>query len=442
MSISRTREAVILFIGDFLVFDLSLSLMLFVRYGSDINETLLVSHVASFSIIFVFSVLVYFISGLYEKHTMILKNRLPGILLNTQLVVIGFAALLFYLVPYFGIAPKTNLFVFLFFSFVFMLIWRLKGVELMGFGKKQKALLIGSGGEVKELMAEVNDNNRYDLKFASSVDVEKMQSLDFQDEIVGRIYSEEISVVAVDLRNEKVMPILPSLYNLIFSRIHFIDMHKVYEDIFDRVPISLVQHSWFLENISLRPKIIYSLFKRVMDVVVSFCLLIFVAVLYPFVLIAIKLDDGGDVIYTQERVGRNNKVFRLYKFRSMSIDETDQYVTKVGRVLRKTRLDELPQLWNVLKGDLSLIGPRPELPDLVKHYDDEIPYYNIRHLIKPGLSGWAQLYHKAPPKFQAEVEKTRTKLSYDLYYVKNRSIVLDVKIGIKTLKVLLMTSGV
>jgi lipopolysaccharide/colanic/teichoic acid biosynthesis glycosyltransferase len=105
-------------------------------------------------------------------------------------------------------------------------------------------------------------------------------------------------------------------------------------------------------------------------------------------------------------------------------------------------MDELPQLWNVLKGDLSIIGPRPEIPSLVRHYEKEIPYYNVRHLIKPGLSGWAQLYHKEPPKFLPQIEETRGKLAFDLYYIKNRSLVLDLKISLKTLKVIFSTNGV
>ena len=120
----------------------------------------------------------------------------------------------------------------------------------------------------------------------------------------------------------------------------------------------------------------------------------------------------------------------------------EQVVTYVGNFLRRTRIDELPQLWNVLKGDISLIGPRPELPTLAKVYEQEIPYYNIRHLIKPGLSGWAQLYHTDPPKVVADSEKTRRKLSYDIFYIKNRSFMLDVKIALKTIKTLLSRSGV
>jgi lipopolysaccharide/colanic/teichoic acid biosynthesis glycosyltransferase len=119
-----------------------------------------------------------------------------------------------------------------------------------------------------------------------------------------------------------------------------------------------------------------------------------------------------------------------------------QHVTRVGRWLRASRIDELPQLWNVLKGDISLIGPRPELPNLVKLYEKEISFYNVRHLIKPGLSGWAQIYQKTPPKFSTDYDQTKTKLSYDLFYIKNRSFWLDIKIALKTIRELVSRRGV
>ena len=121
-------------------------------------------------------------------------------------------------------------------------------------------------------------------------------------------------------------------------------------------------------------------------------------------------------------------------------DET--HVTRVGKFLRFTRIDELPQLWNVLRGDISLIGPRPEKPSYAAIYEKEVPYYNVRHLIQPGLSGWAQIYHKTPPKFAASSEDTAMKLSYDLYYIKNRSFLLDLTIALKTVKELVSRKGV
>lgn len=225
-------------------------------------------------------------------------------------------------------------------------------------------------------------------------------------------------------------------------------MYKIYEDIFDRIPLSLVKYNWFLENISVSANAINDTLKRIMDVLISVIVGILSLVVYPFVIIAIKLEDGGPIFFIQDRIGQNNKVVKTIKFRSMPVhNESDGIAknplpTKVGAFLRKSRIDELPQIWSVVRGDLSLIGPRAEIPELVKLYEKEIPYYNIRHLIKPGLSGWAQLYHKDPPKFNAGVDKTKVKLSYDLYYLKNRSFMLDVKIALKTLKTILSRSGV
>jgi lipopolysaccharide/colanic/teichoic acid biosynthesis glycosyltransferase len=122
--------------------------------------------------------------------------------------------------------------------------------------------------------------------------------------------------------------------------------------------------------------------------------------------------------------------------------KTQLKITRVGKIIRATRIDEFPQFWNVLKGDVSLIGPRPELPSLVSVYEKEIPYYNVRHLIKPGLSGWAQIYHRAHPHHAVAVEDTRDKLSYDLYYVKNRSLNLDIRIIFQTIRAMLSRQGV
>ena len=185
-----------------------------------------------------------------------------------------------------------------------------------------------------------------------------------------------------------------------------------------------------------------------MDVAVSLILGVVSIIFYPFVAAAIKIEDRGPIFFRQGRVGQNNKEIKVIKFRSMKVHNDkdgvaiDPQPTRVGGFLRKTRIDELPQLWNVLRGDLSLVGPRPEIPALVKLYEKEIPYYNIRHLIKPGLSGWAQLYHNEPPKFAAGVSETKKKLSYDLFYIKNRSLLLDLKVALRTIKVLLSREGI
>lgn len=446
---SNKRESLLLLTGDLIAFYLSLWLMLLLRYQGTPSRELLAAHAAPFTILFLVWVVIFFIAGLYEKHTLILKSKITSTILNAQIINILLAVLFFYLIDYFGITPKTNLFIYVVISFALVLLWRLGFFPTMQGKKRYSALVIGSGEEMKDLVEEVNNNPRYDLQFISSVDIDTVPRLDFQEEILQRVYGENVQVIAVDFNNEKVEPLIPPLYNLIFSRVKFVDLHKLYEEIFDRIPLSLVKYSWFLENISVSTVKGYDFLKRIMDVVLSLGLGIISLTFYPFVWLMIKMEDGGPVFFSQERVGKNNKIFKLWKFRTMpdhgeagGVAKPGTLPTKVGRLLRRTRIDELPQLWNVLRGDLSMIGPRPEVPRLVKVYEAEIPYYNIRHLIKPGLSGWAQIYHDAPPKFQAGVDETRKKLSYDLYYLKNRSLVIDLKVVLRTIKAILSREGI
>ncbi len=443
MIVSNSRESALLLVGDIVSFYISLWLMLAIRYFEFPTTEQWTLHVVPFSLLFVVWIIVFFIAGLYEKHTLILKSKIDSAILNAQIANSFLATLFFYFVPYFGIAPKTNLFIYLFVSFALILVWRLQVFPSFESKKKQNALLIGSGTEMDELEKEVNNNSRYNLYFISSIDLDKMASLDFQEEIVKRVYSEDVFVIVADFKNEKVEPLLPRLYNLMFSKIKFIDMHKIYEDIFDRIPLSLVKYSWFLENISAGSRKGYDALKRLSDIAVASVLGAGTLIIVPLVWVLVKLDDGGPLLFTQERVGRNNKMIRIVKFRSMGTPREggDMRVTRVGAWLRKTRIDELPQLWNVIKGDISLIGPRPEIPTLVKVYEDEIPYYNVRHLIKPGLSGWAQLYGEHA-HHSGDVLKTKNKLSYDLYYIKNRSVLLDLKIALRTLKVVLSREGI
>jgi len=450
MKIGREKEALVLFVGDIAIFAISLYVTLFFRYRDAVSLDLFTTHLLPFGVLFLVWVLVFFTAGLYEKHTLVLKNKLPTVILEAHIINIIIAVLVFYFVPAFGIAPKTILFIYTVISSPLIVFWRVYGQELVSPSHKQNALIIGHGEEMKEIIEEVNNNSRYGFSFISSIDLNEIDSLDFQGEILSRIYSENIQVVVVDLASDKVVPFLPNLYNLIFSHVRFVDMHKLFEDMFDKVPLSLVRYNWFIENISLASRDAYDFLKRGMDILISIPLAVLSLLVYPFVWLAIKIEDGGKLLITQERVGRNNSLIHIYKFRSMTGNDQGNYgvqgktqlsVTRVGKWLRLLRIDELPQLWNVLRGDISLIGPRPELPTLVKTYEKEIPFYGLRHLIQPGLSGWAQIYHEGHPHHGEAVEETKEKLSYDLYYLKNRSFFLDVKIALKTLKILMSRSG-
>ncbi len=445
MKILSSRIPFVLLLGDVVAFIIGLYLTLLFRYGYGLNSVTIFNHVLPFSFLFIVWILVFFISGLYEKRSIVLRNTLLSVLIKAQVVNALLAIVFFYFIPFFAITPKTNLFLYIVLSSLVIIWWRFNGYYLTGVKKREDAIIIGGGEEVVELKREVNANENYALRFISSIDVDALSSIDFQKEVVEKVYSEEISVIVVVLHNPKIESVLPTLYNLIFSRVRFIDMHKVYEDVFNRVPLSLIRESWFLENISTAPKIVYDSIKRISDIVLASILAIPSALLFPFVSLAIKLDDGGDILISQNRIGKNNGQIRIYKFRSMKVNDGgkwltdgDERVTRIGKFLRKSRIDELPQLWNVIKGDISLIGPRPDIYDLGVKLGKDIPYYAIRNVITPGLSGWAQIEQIKPPQ---SFEETRLRLAYDFFYIKNRSLLLDLKIALRTVKTLLSRLG-
>jgi exopolysaccharide biosynthesis polyprenyl glycosylphosphotransferase len=445
MSALSRKTPFLLLTGDLVAFVLALWLTVTMRYAGLPNTPTFDDHLLPFSFLFILWVAVYFISGLYERQVVILRGILPQVLVQAQLVNIALAALFFYFVPMSGITPRTNLFIYLIISLMLVVLWRLFIYRVIVPEKREDVILIGSGAEMEELKKEVNGNPHYKMRFVSSVDTESLQSVDFQADVVAKVYQDNISMVVIDLDNEKVQAILPQLYNLLFSRVRFIDMHKVYEDIFDRVALSLLSHSWFLENISAYPKYVYDAAKRIMDVVIALPLTLVSLVVYPFVYLAIKLDDGGPVFIIQERVGKDNKIIRIPKFRTMTtsdkgvwVKENDNRITRVGAFLRKSRIDELPQLFSVIKGDMSLVGPRPDIYDLGMKLSKEIPYYTVRNIIKPGLSGWAQTRQKVPPQ---SLEETKIRLAYDFYYIKHRSLLIDFKIALQTIATLMSRAG-
>jgi lipopolysaccharide/colanic/teichoic acid biosynthesis glycosyltransferase len=228
------------------------------------------------------------------------------------------------------------------------------------------------------------------------------------------------------------------------NRIPVHDARSVYESITGRVRINRMAEN---DIGSLLPSVLYERSKLVFDWALILLTLPVSLPLAALALIAVRLESPGPVIYTQERVGRGNKPFKIYKIRSMRFDkeaapsqfagEDDPRITRVGRVLRKYRIDELPQFVNILKGDMSLIGPRPEQPDFVAHFDQELPFYSYRHVVKPGITGWAQVRQG----YAADVDQTREKIEHDFYYIKHGSLFLDVFILFLTVKTLLTGFG-
>ncbi len=446
MNIIKRKESILLLVGDIMVLFVSLYLTITLRYGAIPSSKLLMDHLVPFSVLFIISLLINFIAGLYEKHTLDLKRKLPGILTRVQIINTIISISFFYFAPYFSIAPKITLFMYLIISLIFMVAWRMAMAQEFSLMRKSKALLLAHGNEADELFNEINNNQRYGTIFIEKIDISTSSIK--SDEISEIIRSKDISLVVADFSDKRINELMPTLYRFIFSKVNFVDIQKMYEGVFDRIPLSFIDDIWFLENVSYSKKLSFDIFKRVIDIVISSILGIISLVFYPFIYIAIKLDDKGVIFSYQDRVGQNNKNIRIVKFRTMSIANDGGHwgkqtnnITRVGNILRKTRLDELPQLWNVFKGDISLVGPRPEFAKAVSAYSKEIPYYNIRHIVKPGLSGWAQIYGKHP-HHGINMEETSNKLSYDLFYVKNRSLLLDLKIILQTIKVLISFVGI
>lgn len=241
-------------------------------------------------------------------------------------------------------------------------------------------------------------------------------------------------------------------HELLEAKLHgvmVVDIRSFYEHVVQRLPLSQINDEWLLqaEGFSLNTRGSLRRLKRAIDVMISLSLLTMTLPITLLAALIVRLESPGPVIYRQDRVGLHEKEFTVYKFRSMRQDaekngavwaaKNDARVTKFGKIMRKTRIDELPQLWNVLKGDMSFIGPRPERMAFVKELKKRIPYYGMRHTVKPGLTGWAQVSYP----YGASEEDARKKLEYDLYYIKNLSLLMDLRILFKTVGVVLFPSG-
>jgi sugar transferase (PEP-CTERM system associated) len=215
-----------------------------------------------------------------------------------------------------------------------------------------------------------------------------------------------------------------------------------------KIEVENLNHSWLIFGDGFRRSTIFIVVRRVVSIFISLIGLILTLPLLPLIMLAVRLDSEGPVFYTQTRVGKAGKFFKVVKFRTMRQDaeaangaqwagNNDPRVTRVGKILRTTRLDEIPQMWCVLKGDMAFVGPRPERPEFIALLSKEIPFYGVRHMVRPGVTGWAQIKYK----YGSTIEDAREKLQYDLFYIKNASIGLDLLIMFQTVKTVLLRRG-
>ncbi|HEX4883869.1 MAG TPA: TIGR03013 family XrtA/PEP-CTERM system glycosyltransferase [Casimicrobiaceae bacterium] len=254
-------------------------------------------------------------------------------------------------------------------------------------------------------------------------------------------------IVAVRQQRGGVLP-LRELLDCRLQGVEITDLARFFERVHGKVPIELVKVSWLIYGNGYRQGWLRTSVKRLFDVGAALSLLLLTLPIMIVTALAIRMESGAPVIYRQERVGFGGRLFTVFKFRSMGLDAEkggqarwavarDPRVTRVGRVIRRLRIDELPQLFNVLRGEMSFVGPRPERPEFVELLTGQIPFYAVRHSVKPGLTGWAQVRYS----YGASVEQSVRKLEYDLYYVKNHTLALDVLILLETVRVVLLGEG-
>jgi exopolysaccharide biosynthesis polyprenyl glycosylphosphotransferase len=266
-------------------------------------------------------------------------------------------------------------------------------------------------------------------------------------DLISLVKKHSADSVILALSNGKPNQLLSQIVKCYEASIEVQEMADLYTHIAKKVPVHHVGREWIVPNLTAPPHDFYTLFHDATNYILSLVGLVCVLPFFPIVGLAIKIDSRGPIFYRQIRVGKNSRPFRLIKFRTMVKDadqngdawthKNDSRITRVGRWLRKFRLDELPQLINVLRGDMGLIGPRPDAIDLVAQFRKEIPFYDYRHLVRPGISGWAQVNYENTCTVEGALEK----IQFDLYWIKNRSFWLDLKIIFKSIKVMLTGYG-
>ena len=230
---------------------------------------------------------------------------------------------------------------------------------------------------------------------------------------------------------------------LVYSRIgNVIDLAYAYEDMLGKIPLDFIDKAWFLHNLQGASRTLFEKSLSLANRALAFLVLIITSPIMAMIALLIKLEDSGPIFYSQMRVGRNGKNFKLYKFRSMTpgadrngaewTEKNDPRITKTGKIIRRLHVDEISQFWNIFKGEMALVGPRPELPSFVEKLEKEIPFYGVRHIITPGFTGWAQI------KFRNArgIAESKEKFEYDLYYIKNRNIFMDLGIFLRTISIL------
>jgi sugar transferase (PEP-CTERM system associated) len=460
------KRTLLLGISEACLITLALVASALARLGPSGARLMLTYQYGSLKILFVavaFLTCMYYFD-LYDSA--IVSNRREALVRLVQVLGVAYIALglLYYLYPPVKLGRGIFHLGFLFVGLLLLLWRRLFAVINSTQRLAERVVILGEGSLADSLLREIEMRPELGIRVAARAQLRAIgnpsghhergelpvtlsETSICEDLAIGRpMRGIDRIVVAMEERRGKLpVDLLLSLKN---RGVQVQDGNDVYESITGKVPIESIRLSWLLFSPGFHASRLFLIYKRSASVLISIVGLLLSAPFLPFIILAIKLSSPGRVLYWQNRVGRDDRVFRCYKFRTMRSDaevdtgptwaeDDDPRVTAVGRLLRKTRIDEIPQLLNVLKGDMSLVGPRPERPEFVAALNEKIPYYHLRHSVRPGITGWAQILYK----YGSSVEDAKEKLRYDLYYIKNTSVGLDLLIFLNTIKIVLVGRG-
>jgi len=444
----------LLLIGDLMVIALASFLATWFRFGLPVN--ILAVYTTSLIVTFVMYPPAIYVFDLYNTERSFCSFEM--VYRSALAVILGgvLAITVFYIAPY-GPYGRGIMAIQMGLTWTFLNIWRwIYQVYFRKAVPKEPALILGAGYCGRTIYRLLQSQlSPYDVKGLLDDDPLKLGEprptgiigkCDDLAEIAMRVGASTAILAIPNNRSDKL------IRNVLYARLRGMDvrdMADVYEQLTGRIPVRSIGDQWllFAEGFYLLHKEYIQKLKRLVDLVASGLILFLTAPIIGLTALAIKIDSPGPIFYSQKRVGKGQKAFPIYKFRSMRHDaeaggaqwarEKDPRITRIGKLLRLTHVDEIPQIWNIFKGDMSLVGPRPERPEFVEILDKEIPYYFVRHSVKPGMTGWAQVNYR----YGASIEDTKIKLEYDLYYVKNMSIFLDFKILLRTVGVVLLGDG-
>ncbi|KKT41789.1 MAG: Sugar transferase [Parcubacteria group bacterium GW2011_GWA2_44_13] len=401
------------------------------------------NHKFPFFLVYVLWILVFYSAGMYDWEHFPPTRRYYTLRLVTKTMAVNvlIAIMLFYLIPSFSITPRTNLLIDAIFASALIWFWRNNFIKRASLRSKIKVLFFGKTPETENFANYLAEKTM--LGYSVELVADHIKFGDIKTFIKER----KIDIVVVSKDISQNIELVRMFYEVLPLGVTITNFPDFYESITGKIPTSLINETWFLENLAELNNRPYEQAKRVLDIAAAILLSISAALLFPIIALLIKLESRGSIFYTQKRVGKNGKVFEFIKFRSMiegadSIDGAkgtgeDERHTRIGKILRKSYLDELPQIINIFRGEMSFVGPRPERPEFVELLREHVQFYETRLLVRPGITGWAQIRMAN----DASVEDAPEKLQYDLYYVKNRSLLMDLGIMLKTAAILVRREG-